>query len=155
MAMTPPAQLSLNPSRCMSMRAFPFTRAAGWPRGFFWDREHLQYAGGLAACTRPLADCIRSLTVAILPPCNSQTEKSLPLRLTTRRRHRIFTVYVLIMMLAFLVPVPTIPLAESKHLDKLVHFGVFLGFALVFYLRPAIKGGVGGPDRPRPCVGSS
>jgi VanZ family protein len=69
------------------------------------------------------------------------TEKNLPLSLTTRRRHRIFTLYVLIMMLAFLVPVPTIPLAESKHLDKLVHFGVFLGFALVFYLdRPSKVG---------------
>jgi VanZ family protein len=54
--------------------------------------------------------------------------------LTTRRRHQIFALYVLIMVLLFLVPVPTIPLAESRHVDKLVHFGVFLGFALLFYL---------------------
>ena len=58
----------------------------------------------------------------------------MPLSLTTRRRHQIFALYVLIMVLVFLVPMPTIPLAESKHLDKLVHFGVFLGFALLFYL---------------------
>jgi VanZ family protein len=54
--------------------------------------------------------------------------------LTTRRRHQFFALYVLIMVLLFLVPVPTIPLAESRHVDKLVHFGVFLGFALLFYL---------------------
>jgi VanZ family protein len=54
--------------------------------------------------------------------------------LTTRQRHRIFSLYVLIMVLGFLVPVPTIPLAESKHLDKLVHFGGFLAFALLFHL---------------------
>ena len=63
----------------------------------------------------------------------------MPPSLTTRRRHRIFTFYVLIMVLVFLVPVPTIPLAESKHLDKLVHFGVFLGFAMLFYLDRPLK----------------
>jgi len=65
----------------------------------------------------------------------------LPPRLTTRRRHQIFTLYVLIMVLTFLVPVPTTPLAESKHLDKLVHFGVFLGFALLFHLDRPLKVG--------------
>ena len=59
--------------------------------------------------------------------------------LTTRQRHRIFTLYVLVIALAFLVPVPTTPLAESKHLDKLVHFGVFLGFALLLYLDRPLK----------------
>lgn len=38
------------------------------------------------------------------------------------------------MVLVFLVPVPSTPLAESNHFDKLVHFGVFLGFALLFYV---------------------
>jgi VanZ family protein len=66
-------------------------------------------------------------------------EESLPLSLTTRQRHRIFTLYVLIMALVFLVPVPTTPLAESRHLDKLVHFGVFMGFALLFHLDRPLK----------------
>jgi VanZ family protein len=65
----------------------------------------------------------------------------LPLSLTTRQSHRIFTLYVLAMALAFLVPVPTTPLAESTHLDKLVHFGVFLGFALLFHLDRPLKVG--------------
>jgi VanZ family protein len=38
------------------------------------------------------------------------------------------------MVLAFLLPVPPTPLAESRHVDKLVHFGIFLGFALLFYV---------------------
>jgi VanZ family protein len=63
----------------------------------------------------------------------------LSLGLTTRQRHRIFAIYVLIMMLAFLVPVPTIPLAETKHLDKLVHFGVFLAFALILHWDRPLK----------------
>jgi VanZ family protein len=49
------------------------------------------------------------------------------------RRHKIFVVYVVAMLLAFLVPNPAAPLAESRHVDKLVHFGIFLGFALLFY----------------------
>jgi VanZ family protein len=59
--------------------------------------------------------------------------------LTIRQRHRIFALYVLIMVLAFLVPMPSTPLAESKHLDKLVHFGVFLGFALLFHWDRPLK----------------
>ena len=43
------------------------------------------------------------------------------------------------MVLVFLVPVPTIPLAEAKHVDKLVHFGVFLGFALLFQIDRASR----------------
>jgi VanZ family protein len=54
-------------------------------------------------------------------------------------RHKIFVGYVALMVLAFLVPVPTVPLAEAHHLDKLVHFGVFLGFALLLYLDRASK----------------
>ncbi|HEY5940871.1 MAG TPA: VanZ family protein [Gemmatimonadales bacterium] len=51
-----------------------------------------------------------------------------------RRRHQIFTLYVMMMVLGFLLPVPAISLAELKHVDKLVHFGVFLGFALLFHI---------------------
>jgi VanZ family protein len=43
------------------------------------------------------------------------------------------------MVLAFLVPVPTTPLAEAKHVDKLVHFVVFLGFALLLHIDRASK----------------
>jgi VanZ family protein len=50
-----------------------------------------------------------------------------------RWRHRIFILYVVAMLLAFLLPTPSTPFAESRHLDKIVHFGIFLGFALVFY----------------------
>jgi len=49
-------------------------------------------------------------------------------------RHIAFVCYVAVMVLVFLLPVPTTPLAESNHVDKLVHFGVFLGFALLFYI---------------------
>jgi VanZ family protein len=38
------------------------------------------------------------------------------------------------MLLIFLLPLPTDPLAESEYADKLVHFGIFLGFALLFYV---------------------
>jgi VanZ family protein len=54
-------------------------------------------------------------------------------------RHKIFVGYVVVMVLVFLVPVPTIPLAEANHVDKLVHFGVFLGFALLLYVDRASK----------------
>jgi VanZ family protein len=61
------------------------------------------------------------------------------LSITIQRRHQIFMLYVLVMVLAFLVPVPTMPVAEWKHLDKLVHFGVFGGFAMLFHLDRALK----------------
>jgi VanZ family protein len=54
-------------------------------------------------------------------------------------RHKIFVGYVAFMLLAFLLPVPTIPLAEANHVDKMVHFGVFLGFALLLYIDRASK----------------
>jgi VanZ family protein len=49
------------------------------------------------------------------------------------RRHQLFVGYVIVMLLAFLVPVPTSPVAETHQVDKLVHFGIFLGFAMLFY----------------------
>lgn len=49
-------------------------------------------------------------------------------------RHKIFVYYVVVMVLVFLLPVPTTPLAEARHVDKLVHFGIFLVFALLFYI---------------------
>jgi VanZ family protein len=48
-------------------------------------------------------------------------------------RHKVFVSYVILMVIAFLLPTPTTPLAESKHLDKLVQFGIFAGFALLFW----------------------
>lgn len=56
-------------------------------------------------------------------------------------RHRIFVGYVALMVLVFLAPVPSIPLAELPHLDKLVHFGIFLGFALFLHADRAPKVG--------------
>jgi VanZ family protein len=38
------------------------------------------------------------------------------------------------MVLAFLVPVPTMPISLPNQFDKMVHFGIFLGFALLLYL---------------------
>jgi VanZ family protein len=58
----------------------------------------------------------------------------LPVRLTPEWRHKIFVGYVVVIVLVFLVPVPTTPLAETRYVDKLIHFGVFLGFALLFYM---------------------
>jgi len=52
-------------------------------------------------------------------------------------RHRIFVGYVALMVLAFLAPVPAAPLAA--HVDKLVHFGIFLGFALFLHADRAPK----------------
>lgn len=49
-------------------------------------------------------------------------------------RHKVFVCYVVVVVLVFLLPVPTTPVAESTHVDKLVHFVVFLGFALLFYI---------------------
>ena len=49
-------------------------------------------------------------------------------------RHRIFLFYVAFMVVLFLLPIPNIPLAEFRHVDKLVHFGIFLGFAVLYHL---------------------
>jgi VanZ family protein len=35
------------------------------------------------------------------------------------------------MVVVFLLPVPSNPIVESKHMDKLVHFGIFFLFAVL------------------------
>lgn len=47
---------------------------------------------------------------------------------------RVFLLYVAVMLMLFLLPVPFAPQAETTHLDKVVHFGIFLGFALLFWI---------------------
>jgi VanZ family protein len=54
-------------------------------------------------------------------------------------RHRIFVGYVAVMVLGFLAPVSSNPLTDSTHADKLVHFGIFLVFALLLHLDRAPK----------------
>ena len=49
-------------------------------------------------------------------------------------RHIVLVLYVLAMVLAFLLPVPPAPVAASSGFDKVVHSGLFLGFALLYYL---------------------
>ena len=49
-------------------------------------------------------------------------------------RHEVFVCYVAVMVLVFLLPVPTTPVAESRQVDKLVHFGIFLGFARLCHI---------------------
>jgi VanZ family protein len=57
-----------------------------------------------------------------------------PSRPAHQWRHRSFVGYVALMVLTFLLPVPRTPLTEASQLDKVVHFGSFLGFSLLFYL---------------------
>jgi VanZ family protein len=56
-----------------------------------------------------------------------------------RWRHTVFIAYVVVMVAVFLLPVPATPLEESTHVDKVVHFGIFLGFALLFYIDRASR----------------
>jgi len=56
-------------------------------------------------------------------------------------RHQLFFGYVLVMLLVFLVPVPATPLEESRHFDKVVHFGIFLGFALLLHVAYLARAG--------------
>ena len=49
-------------------------------------------------------------------------------------RHRLFIAYVICMVLLFLTPTPDLGLEELSHIDKVVHLGLFFGFALLFYL---------------------
>ena len=52
-------------------------------------------------------------------------------------RHTLFVLYVAAMVLAFLLPVPTVPtlpIPLPNQFDKMVHFGIFLGFALLLHL---------------------
>jgi VanZ family protein len=48
--------------------------------------------------------------------------------------HKALLGYVLVMLLLFLLPVPSGSLEPGKHLDKVVHLGIFLGFAVLFHL---------------------
>jgi VanZ family protein len=54
-------------------------------------------------------------------------------RLTPKWRHRLFVAYLVGMMLVFLIPTPETGI-EWSYIDKAVHFVLFLGFALVFYV---------------------
>jgi VanZ family protein len=49
--------------------------------------------------------------------------------------------YVVMMVLVFLLPVPPSPVTESNQFDKVVHFGIFLGFALLFYFDRRLRVG--------------
>lgn len=55
-------------------------------------------------------------------------------------RHTILVLYIVAMVLAFLVPVPRTAIPAPGGVDKVVHFGLFLGFALLYYLdrRPSV-----------------
>jgi VanZ family protein len=55
-------------------------------------------------------------------------------------RHKAFVGYVMFMLLLFLLPLPGTPENTTKYLDKAAHFGVFMGFAVLFHL--------GRPSRP-------
>ena len=70
-----------------------------------------------------------------------QIGECLPHHLPVRRRHQIFTLYVMMMVLVFLLPVPRSPLTESNQFDKVVHFGIFLGFALLFFFDRRLRVG--------------
>lgn len=64
---------------------------------------------------------------ASIPPVNSL-------------RHTLFVLYALAAVVAFLAPVPPVPIPVPGGFDKVVHFGIFLGFALLLYLdrRPTV-----------------
>ena len=53
-------------------------------------------------------------------------------RTTARWSHPVLVCYVVVMLAMFLLPMPAAPLVEASHLDKLVHFGIFAVFALLF-----------------------
>jgi VanZ family protein len=59
---------------------------------------------------------------------------SLSAAMPSQWRHAVFVCYVIVMLIVLLLPVPTIPLVEAKHLDKVLHFGIFLGFVVLFYI---------------------
>jgi hypothetical protein len=48
-------------------------------------------------------------------------------------RHRLFIAYAVAMLLVFLIPTPDTGI-EVRNVDKAVHFLLFFGFALMFYL---------------------
>jgi VanZ family protein len=49
-------------------------------------------------------------------------------------RHTLFVLYVAAMLMLFLVPLPTLPIPAPNQFDKVVHFGIYLGFALLLHL---------------------
>jgi VanZ family protein len=55
-------------------------------------------------------------------------------RFTPGIRHKIFLGYAALITVLFVLPVPATPLSDSRYADKVVHFGIFLGFALLFYV---------------------
>jgi len=54
-------------------------------------------------------------------------------RLRPEWRHRLFVGYAVALVLVFLTPTPDTGI-EFSYIDKAVHFGLFFGFALMFYL---------------------
>lgn len=54
-------------------------------------------------------------------------------RLTSEWCHRLFVAYAVAMLLVFLTPTPDTGI-QFGYIDKAVHFGLFFGFALMFYL---------------------
>lgn len=65
---------------------------------------------------------------------------SLPDRLRPEWRHRLFVAYAVAMILVFLIPTPDTGV-EVRHIDKAVHFGLFFGFALMYYVDRRIAPG--------------
>jgi VanZ family protein len=62
-------------------------------------------------------------------------------RLSRQWRHRLFIAYMVAMVLLFVTPVPQPELLESRYIDKVVHFGLFFGFALLFHTDRAANPG--------------
>jgi VanZ family protein len=58
----------------------------------------------------------------------------------SRWGHRAFIAYMAVMLMAFLLPIPNAPQVEAHYADKLVHLGIFFGFALLFWMdqRPSM-----------------
>jgi VanZ family protein len=54
-------------------------------------------------------------------------------RLPSKWRHRLFIAYLVFMLVVFLTPTPETGI-ELTYFDKLVHFGLFFGFALFLYI---------------------
>jgi VanZ family protein len=60
--------------------------------------------------------------------------------LTPEWRHRLFVTYLVAIVLVFLTPTPDTGI-ESTYIDKVVHFGLFFGFALFFHVDRAASPG--------------
>jgi VanZ family protein len=57
-------------------------------------------------------------------------------------RRTLFVLYVAAMLVAFFVPVPAVPVSLPNQFDKMVHVGIFFGFALLLHF----------DRRPRPWI---